>query len=188
MDEMIGQLLTLAKINTSQQVVNLQKVSLHQLLGKVLQDAKFEAEALHKTLTVGRIPDIYVYADSTLLISAIENILRNAIRFATSEVLCAFFLSDVECDLSAKKTKINKCIRLSISDDGQGMKAEEIVKVFDPFFRGKHQVQEISQGAGLGLSIAKAAIELHGGTIFAQARSSQTLTTISTTESSTQEP
>jgi two-component system sensor histidine kinase CpxA len=170
MDEMIGQVLTLAKINTSQQALNLQNMSLQTLLDNLLQDAKFEAEASHKKVSVNSIPDANVYADPPLLVSAIENIIRNAIRFAKSEVHCEFILEDAEHDPKQKKALKTSCVRIVISDDGNGMQAQEIAKVFDPFFRGKHQVQEISKGAGLGLSIAKAAIELHGGTIQAEAR------------------
>ncbi len=54
------------------------------------------------------------------------------------------------------------------------MSAAELTNVFDPFFRGSYQVHEVSKGAGLGLSIAKAAIEMHGGSLYASARYAQT--------------
>lgn len=49
------------------------------------------------------------------------------------------------------------------------MSATELNTVFDPFFRGSYQVHEVSKGVGLGLSIAKAAIEMHGGSLYASA-------------------
>jgi two-component system sensor histidine kinase CpxA len=173
MDQMIGQVLTIAKINTSQQPINLQRIPLAALLQDLLHDAKFEAEALHKKLRVQAIPDAYIKADSLLLVSAIENIIRNAIRFAKSEVVCEFFLDEAEHDAKQQKVRAKSWLRCIISDDGDGMPAQEIEKIFDPFFRGKHQVQEASKGAGLGLAIAAAAIKLHGGTICALARGSQ---------------
>lgn len=170
MDQMIGQVLTLAKINASQQSINLQEISLESLLQGVLHDASFESEALGKTLTVSAIPDLVVSADTPLLISAIENILRNAIRFATKEVSCEFNV--LECELGKNESNSNEfnrdCIEIQITDDGLGMSAAELDTVFDPFFRGSHQVHEVSKGAGLGLSIAKAAIEMHGGQIYAR--------------------
>lgn len=172
MDQMIGQVLTLAKINASQKSIDLREISLDSLLQGVFHDASFEAEALNKKFTVSAIPDHMIHADAPLLISAIENIIRNAIRFANKVVICEF--NTVSCELVANELTSNEfnteCIEITVTDDGLGMSAAELDTVFEPFFRGSNQVHEISKGAGLGLSIAKAAIEMHGGQIFAQAR------------------
>jgi len=162
MDQMIGQVLTLAKINASVQRIDLQETALTALLNRVLKDARFEAEAMNKSLLVSTIPEISIKADMILLISAIENILRNAIRFAANEVSCE--LNIVANNLASD------WVEIVINDDGVGMSDAELKTVFDPFFRGSHQVHEVSKGAGLGLSIAKAAIEMHGGSIHAKAR------------------
>jgi two-component system sensor histidine kinase CpxA len=162
MDQMIGQVLTLAKINASMQRVDLQEMTLTALLNNVLQDAQFEAEAMNKSLLVSIIPEVSIKADMILLISAIENILRNAIRFAVNEVNC-------ELNIAAHNL-VTDFVEIVINDDGVGMSAAELKTVFDPFFRGSHQVHEVSKGAGLGLSIAKAAIEMHGGSIQVKAR------------------
>lgn len=171
MDQLIGQVLTLAKINTSQQSIELQEISVDSLLKDVLQDASFEAEALNKKLNISAIPAYVIRADTLLLISAIENILRNAIRFAIKEVSCEFNI--VLPELAANELTSDEigteCIEITITDDGFGMTAVELETVFEPFFRGSHQVYEASKGAGLGLSIAKAAVEMHGGQIYAKA-------------------
>jgi two-component system sensor histidine kinase CpxA len=165
MDQMIGQVLTLAKINASQQRIELQETTLVMLLKGVLQDAHFEAGAMNKSLVVGAIPDLRINADMPLLISAIENIVRNAIRFSVKEVSCKF-------NLVSNGLAID-CVEIVINDDGVGMSATELKTVFDPFFRGSYQVHEVSKGVGLGLSIAKAAIEMHGGSLYARARDAQ---------------
>jgi two-component system sensor histidine kinase CpxA len=159
MDHMIGQVLTLAKINTSQQHIDLQSSSLDTIFNGLLQDAKFEAEAMQKTLQMNSLPNVTLLADATLLSSAIENIIRNAIRFSATQVNCHFSVLEGNSG--------DSFIEICISDDGAGMSASEVDAVFNPFFRGSHQVNEVSKGAGLGLSIAKAAIELHGGSICA---------------------
>jgi two-component system sensor histidine kinase CpxA len=165
MDQMIGQVLTLAKINASQQRIELQEMTLVSVLEGVLQDARFEASAMNKALIVGTIPDISINADIPLLISAIENIVRNAIRFAVKEVSC-------ELNIVSNSLAID-FVEIVINDDGVGMSATELKTVFDPFFRGSYQVHEVSKGAGLGLSIAKAAIETHGGSLHASAGHAQ---------------
>ncbi|MFT4731060.1 MAG: two-component system sensor histidine kinase CpxA [Gammaproteobacteria bacterium] len=165
MDQMIGQVLTLAKINASQQPIDLQKMTLFSVLDGVLQDARFEASAMNKEFIVGPIPDISINANMPLLISAIENIVRNAIRFAAKEV---------SCELNIVSTSsATDFVEIVINDDGAGMSATDLKTVFDPFFRGSYQVHEVSKGAGLGLSIAKAAIETHGGSLFAYVHHAQ---------------
>jgi two-component system sensor histidine kinase CpxA len=160
MDQMIGQVLTLAKINTSQQQIDLQETPLSSIFDNLLKDARFEAEATQKSLIVGQVPEANIEADIRLLVSAFENIIRNAIRFSSTQVKCDFRLDDSGLG--------EKYVEVCISDDGAGMSETEVEAVFNPFFRGSHQVKEISKGAGLGLSIAKAAIELHGGSIQAK--------------------
>jgi len=162
MDQMIGQVLTLAKINASQQSIELQETTLVSVLRGVLQDARFEAGAMNKLLVVGAIPQVSINADMPLLVSAIENIIRNAIRFAAKEVRCEFAI--------ASSNLTTDFVEIVINDDGVGMSAAELETVFDPFFRGSNQVHEVNKGAGLGLSIAKAAIELHGGSLYAAGR------------------
>lgn len=162
MDQMIGQVLMLAKINASGQPIELTETALVSVLEGVLYDAHFEAEATNKSLVVGAIPALSINANMPLLISAIENILRNAIRFAVQEVSCEF---NIVSNSSAADV-----VEIVINDDGAGMSAAELKTVFEPFFRGSYQVHEASKGAGLGLSIAKAAIDIHGGSLFAKVR------------------
>ncbi|MFQ3248586.1 MAG: two-component system sensor histidine kinase CpxA [Glaciecola sp.] len=176
MDRMIGQVLTLAKINTSQQRVEMQTVTMASIFKSVLQDASFEAEAMKKTLTVNKIPDLNLSADVSLLSSAVENIIRNAIRFSSTQVSCQFSISQDEPG--------GMYVEICISDDGAGMSASDLETVFDPFYRGTHQVHEVSKGAGLGLSIAKAAIELHGGSIRASTPQSEESSKLSSEEQS----
>jgi len=167
MDQMIGQVLTLAKLNTSEQGIDLQPTALNALIENVLTDAQFEADAMHKSLSVSDIPQVTIQADARLLASAIENILRNAIRFADTKLLLdmSFFTQN---DLAQHQYH---GVEIRISDDGVGMSKAELSTVFEPFVRGSHQVHEVSKGAGLGLSIAKAAVEMHGGTISATSHS-----------------
>ena len=160
MDKLIGQVLTIAKLNATERTIHLATHSLTHLLSGVFNDGKFEAEANGKELVVNQIPTLSGQFDANLIVSAIENIIRNGLRFAEKTVHC-----EIQVD-SEKNT--SSSLRITISDDGQGMKAEQINQVFDPFFRGENQVSENNKGAGLGLSIAKAAVEAHHGTISAK--------------------
>ncbi len=160
MDKLIGQVLTIAKLNASERTINLSKHSLADLLSGVFSDGKFEAEANGKELVVDQIPLVSGQFDANLIVSAIENIIRNGLRFAKKAVHCEMQILPTE--------NASTVVRITISDDGKGMKTEQIKQVFDPFFRGENQITDNNKGAGLGLSIAKAAIEAHKGTISAK--------------------
>ena len=100
-----------------------------------------------------------VEGDSELLSSAIENVLRNAIRHtAYGTTVC------VRMTLSDDK------VRLAVSDNGPGVPEDSISKIFDPFFRVQKGRETQSGGIGLGLTIADRAIRLHGGRILPQNR------------------
>ncbi|MBF7073797.1 HAMP domain-containing protein [Glaciecola sp. MH2013] len=163
MDKMIGHALTIAKLNSdSENVMNSAMVttSLDDLLSSVLDDASFEAQALSKSLEVSLIPDSSMKANGELLASAIENILRNGLRFAKSLV---------RCELELNSGEHSTTLTITIEDDGPGMPLTQVNQIFDPFFRGSEQSSQSHKGAGLGLAIAKAAVEVHGGNISAQA-------------------
>ena len=85
---------------------------------------------------------------------AVENVLRNAIRHSKLVTHIAF-----------SEDAQHWCIH--ITDDGDGLTIEECVRIFSPFYRHPCQRAE-SGGVGLGLSIAKAAVELHHGRIIAE--------------------
>ena len=80
---------------------------------------------------------------------ALANVLRNAVKFATSR-----------CEVRVFKD--NNTVYIEIDDDGQGIKNEHRNRLFEPFFRGERKKQK-TPGYGLGLSIAHTIIEQHGG-------------------------
>ncbi|MDG1816926.1 MAG: ATP-binding protein [Glaciecola sp.] len=156
-DSLIGQLLTLAKVNT-QEAVTVENYSLATLLQPLIDDAIFEAQSMSKTLQVSSIPDMTIQAQRELFNSALDNILRNALRFAEH-----FVTIDVQKSARNGQQGIN----ISICDDGVGVEEQALTQLFEPFYRAHNQVATYN-GAGLGLAIASAAVQHHGGHIRAE--------------------
>ncbi|MDG1122808.1 MAG: ATP-binding protein [Glaciecola sp.] len=156
-DSLIGQLLTLAKVNT-QEAVTVENYSLATLLQPLIDDAIFEAQSMSKTLQVSSIPDMTIQAQRELFNSALDNILRNALRFAEH-----FVTIDVQKSARNGQQGIN----ISICDDGAGVEEQALTQLFEPFYRAHNQVATYN-GAGLGLAIASAAVQHHGGHIRAE--------------------
>jgi len=155
LEEMVGELLTLSKIESGATTSD-EYFFVSEISRIVVDDARFEAQGKGVDFEVVANPpgfETLVVGSGKLISRAIENIVRNALRFSRrGETIIIAVASD-----PAGTT-------LYIRDQGPGVKAEELKSLFDPFFRA-HPAS--GQGYGLGLAIAKRAILAHGGTIAA---------------------
>jgi len=152
MEDLIAHLLTLSRAEAGD--ASLSEVPLPTVLHDVFTDASFEAANKNKQLSISDVPDISVNVDAIMLCRAVENVLRNAIRHSKARVDVHFGTSEHDWEIH-------------IIDDGDGLSSEECKRVFSPFYRASLARERASGGIGLGLSIAKAAVELHDGKIIA---------------------
>ena len=155
LDGLVGELLTLARLEADVAQAPHEPIDVVELLAEVCDDARFEARAAHRDLVFtsngGYIADV----TGELLYRAFENVVRNAVKF-TPEGTLVSVLAEVSSD----------CLVVTVSDQGPGVPEEAHLRMFEPFQRfGDAGVE----GFGLGLTIAKRAIETHGGRISAQA-------------------
>ncbi len=121
----------------------------------MVADADFEANANGKSVKILQKADTKVFGNENLLRSAVENVLRNALRY-TSET--------VEVFLSKNKSEIVVKIR----DYGKGVAEAELGNLFTPFYRVSEARERKSGGIGLGLAIAEQAVQTHKGKITAR--------------------
>jgi two-component system sensor histidine kinase CpxA len=162
-DTLMGQLLTLSRLETGLSSDGRDNVDLSQLLQEVVADGDFEAHSCGKSVRLQAEGGVVVEnADQQALRSACENIIRNAIRFTTSG-------SEVEVILKTEKTKTSPQAVLLVRDHGPGVPGELLQQIFQPFFRVKETNGNLraNKGTGLGLAIALEAIRQHRGTIVA---------------------
>lgn len=162
LDEMIGSVLMLSRLENQQQYLQKEDISISDLMTPTLQDAEFEASSVDKQLLVEALPLESVYVDKKVVVSAIDNILRNAIRYANS---C------VRVKVEAK----NQQIHIVIVDDGPGVPNHLLNKLSDPFYRHSESRTRSSGGAGLGLAIAQKAMLAHEGKLHIQNNDDQGL-------------
>jgi signal transduction histidine kinase len=98
------------------------------------------------------IEDKKLFLDQKLMRFIFNNLLSNAAKYSPEGGTIDFSISTC-----------NKNLVIKVSDEGIGIPAEEIGKIFDPFYRSKNT--EMIEGTGLGLAIVKFAVELHNGEI-----------------------
>ena len=122
-----------------------------------------------------------IWADERKLKQIIYNLLSNAIKFTPDggEIRLAADLAESSklraqsesgsFQLSASDVELQRdWVQLSVKDTGIGLKKEDLVRIFNPFEQVDGSVNRMYQGAGLGLSLTKRLVELHGGQIWAE--------------------
>jgi two-component system sensor histidine kinase CpxA len=159
LNELIGRLLTLARLSDAGGAAGAATVDIAALAAEVADDAGFEARAAGRdvVLAVEGNADAPVRGDRELLRQAIENVVRNALRYAPEG-------TSVEIAVAATPEEVSVTVR----DRGPGVPAGELSAIFRPFHRVSDGRERESGGAGIGLAITERAIRRHGGTVRAE--------------------
>jgi signal transduction histidine kinase len=157
LNTLIGELLqvTRAEGDPSQRIM--EPVVLNDVVSEIVDDTSIEARAKDCELVFHATANLVLDGDAELLRRAIENAVRNAIRYAPHG-------SRIEVDLKQH----GQDAVVGVRDSGPGVPEESIERIFDPFYRVDSDRNRGSGGTGLGLAIARRAVQLHGGTIRAQ--------------------
>ena len=158
LDTLIGQLLALTRIDSGVDRGSPAPFDLTSMAQEVASDGNFEARARNRSVVVKRADACTVVGFEELLRSAVENVVRNAVRHTAEG-------TRVSVSLAA----VNSRALLSVKDCGPGVPESMLQEMFLPFRRvGGPNSEGDSEGAGLGLAIAERAVQVHGGTILAK--------------------
>jgi len=164
LNELIGRILTLARLEDGEQRVPQTPVPLDELVANVAEDAEFEAQERHCHVhTVIPEGDWGVRGNDSLLHSAVENVVRNAIRYTQEG-------TSVEIELMSEKRGSGTDAVLRVSDSGPGVPEDALGKLFEPFYRLDDARGRLTGGVGLGLAITERAVRFHGGKVSASNR------------------
>jgi two-component system, OmpR family, sensor kinase len=159
LDQLVGEVLTLARLETAPPTGRAVEIDVIALLASVADDARFEARSRGRDLRfTASHASLGLHAHGELLLRAFENVLRNAVKF-TAEGSCV----DVNAQLRGP------VLQVSVADRGPGLPAQALQRIFEPFVRIEGEAP-CTQGFGLGLAIARRAAQAHGGTLAAHAR------------------
>jgi signal transduction histidine kinase len=156
---MIGQLLELSRLDSADRPRREEPVDLAELAGALAEDAAFEASARAVAVKSESAGDTTVRGDMESLASAVENVLRNAIRYTDSG-------SEVSLTVGAEGDQV----AVRIADRGPGVPEAQLESVFEPFFRVEEARERGAGGSGLGLAITKRIVRLHSGSVTAANR------------------
>lgn len=155
--KLVSRLLLLARIDQNRQKFNKEKVDLGVLADIAVDSMKELAEKKNITLSANIADNTFAEADESLLLSAITNLISNGIKYGKESGYVTISASQ-----TGDKTEI------TIEDNGIGIDKEHIDRIWDRFYRIDDVRNDEYGSCGLGLSMVKSIIELHGGTISAK--------------------
>jgi two-component system sensor histidine kinase CpxA len=155
--DLVGALLEVTMAEGDPSAAATERFRLDDLLMEVVEDCRLEADGRGCTIALRAGTPMAVLGDREILRRAIENVVRNSIRYAPRE-------SAVEVNLEAA----NGAAEISVRDYGPGVPDEALPKIFQPFFRVDDSRDSSTGGMGLGLAIAMRAVGLHHGQMTAQ--------------------
>ena len=161
LNEMISQLLALTRLESGTDGRRKTDVDLAELVREVTDDADFEARGINRTVRVLSSAKCSINGVEELLRSAVENVVRNAVRFAPEGTA-------VEVSLRRQNGAGDNFAIITVRDRGNGVPEEALEKIFRPFYRTEDaRDRQSGGGTGLGLAITERAVRLHGGTVTA---------------------
>ncbi|MFN7919493.1 MAG: ATP-binding protein [Bryobacteraceae bacterium] len=154
LNDLVGGLLQVTRGEAEASAVRIESLRLDEFLAEIVEDHRLEATEHGCRIELKTPGAVMADADPELLRRAVENVLRNAIRYSPSGEA-----------ISVDLTGDDKQATVSVRDRGPGAPAEALPHLFDAFYRA--DASRSGGGFGLGLSIAKRAVELHRGAIAA---------------------
>ncbi len=157
LNDMISRLLTLSRLETGSKDFEQREFNFRTLVEQVVSDADFEANARGRSVKVVAADDCRVVGSESLLQSAVDNVLRNAVRYTRESTAVEVSLKNGD-----------GMATLRVVDHGGGVPDSELSNLFRPFYRVGEARDRGSGGTGLGLAIAEQAIKLHKGKITAK--------------------
>lgn len=159
LDQLIGQLLTLARIDSGADASRKERIDLSTLVQEVAVDGNFEAQARNRSVKISSLETCPIIGAGEQLRRAVENVVRNAIRYTQP-------CTEVEITVSRRSTPAIAVIQ--VRDHGPGVAREHLNKIFLPFYRVSTPSSEETGNSGLGLAITERIMRMHGGSVSAE--------------------
>jgi len=158
LEELIGRTLKLARLERSAQGLERASLDIADLLTNIVADVGIEADAHGCRVVLETERPLQADGDRELLRSAMENVIRNAVRYAPAGSSVA---------IEAKHLDPQR-IEVIVRDSGPGVPEKDLELIFEPFYRVDEARNRAAGGDGLGLAIAARAVAIHGGSIQAR--------------------
>jgi signal transduction histidine kinase len=152
----INDILDIVKSESADENLDAREIELGELAGQVVQSLSVESDS-HNIAITNEVPlgGAKIWGDERKLSRALSNLLSNAVKFSESGGAIRLHMDEVD----------NETYTLSITDKGIGISVEDLPRIAEPFEQGDSSLSRSYEGLGLGIPLARALIQLHGGDI-----------------------
>jgi signal transduction histidine kinase/CheY-like chemotaxis protein len=157
LSDMVNDVLDLTRIETDRVVLHRERVDIREVIDSAVEAVQplLESKRLVFRTVVGEdVPE--VYCDRTRIEQVVLNLVSNAARFTE------------QGGIAVEIVRQDHSVRVSVADTGPGIAPKNIDRIFEPFCQGMSDLWRDKGGSGLGLSISKQFIELHGGRMWVE--------------------
>jgi len=171
LEKMLQEVLTLFRLEDDKMTREKETIDLGELVEAIIADARFEANQNSERITWRQHSQdpVKVSVVANAVGRAIENVIRNALKYSPSQSVIEVVLTETERSDGGTATVL-------VSDRGPGIPEEKLPHLFEPFFRCEEDRSSSSGGVGLGLAITRRSIEMNGGRVTARNRDNGGLT------------
>jgi two-component system sensor histidine kinase CpxA len=159
LDSLISQVLKLARLHGTDAPFTREAFDLDEVIEEVVRDANFEGAVKNCRVRLDGAANTAVNGNRDLLRSAIENVLRNAVRYSHQDSL-----------IGVSVARSGTGVSILIRDGGPGVPAKDLEHIFEPFYRVAESRDRDTGGEGIGLAITAQVMKAHGGSASAANR------------------
>lgn len=152
--KIVDNLFFISKSDNALIKINYREIELNHFLNSIAQSLEILGRDKNMTLVLEHVPPLTVWFDDKLMKQALSNIIDNAFKFGDENTTVTITAED-----------LGGQIKISVSNTGEKIPAEEVEKIFDRFYRADESRTRKTGGVGLGLSVVKSIVNLHGGNI-----------------------
>ncbi len=149
---LVTELIALSRLTGAERLPELSEVDVDEVVDEALARARLSAESAGIEISVDRPSGLEVDGDRTLLVTALSNLLENAIAY-----------SPREASVSVSRRRVGDTVEIAVTDRGIGIAPQHQARVFERFFRVDPARSRATGGTGLGLAIVKHVLANHGG-------------------------
>jgi len=157
MKSLVNKTIQLAQLRSPNTTVQYEHFNLKNEVTEILETNKMMFKERHITIQNDLPDDLYINADKLKIDEVFNNLLNNAVKYTDTD-------SGI---ININQAKDDDCVTISITDSGIGMSKEEIPHIFDEFYKADSSRHDFDS-SGLGMTICKRIIEMHGGRIWAE--------------------
>jgi CheY-like chemotaxis protein len=155
--DMVNDVLDLTRIEADRLMLHRERVDIGQVIGSAVEAVRPLLERKRLALHISLPDDLpQVYCDRTRIEQVVLNLMSNAARYTE------------EGGITVGVARQDQHVRVSVADTGPGIPPKDVERIFEPFCQGTRELWRDKGGSGLGLSISKEFVELHGGQMWVE--------------------